>query len=84
MEGQQDKNHKAPQIPESQTGRGFADFLGLTATGLREAVRRTKLEFIRRPVHRKISRGGRAIRRIGGSALASDDGAAALAGIIVA
>ena len=54
MEGQHDNNHKAPQIPESQTGCGVADFLDSTPIGPREAVRRAKLEFARRPVHPDI------------------------------
>jgi hypothetical protein len=54
MEGQQDKNHKAPQIPESQTGCGVADFLASTPIGPRVAVRGVKLEFARRPVHHDI------------------------------
>jgi hypothetical protein len=84
MEGHHDKYHSAAQIPESQTGCRVADFLDLTAVGPRGVVRRAKLERIRRPMHPNIQRRGRAIHRIGGHALASNGGAAALARIVVA
>jgi hypothetical protein len=84
MEGEQDKNHQAPQIPESQTGCDVAGFLDLTAIGPCEAVCRAKLELTRRPTHPDIWRGRRAIRRMGGGALASDGGPAAPAWINVA
>jgi hypothetical protein len=82
MEGQQDKNHKAPQIPESQTGFGVADLLNRTPIGPREAACRAELKLARRPAPPDIQRGGRTIRRMGGSELASDGGAAALARVI--
>ena len=51
MEGEHDKNHKTPQIAESQTGCGVADFLDSAPIGPLEAVCRAKLEFTRRPTH---------------------------------
>ncbi len=83
MEGQHDKNHKAPQIPESQTGSGVADLFDRTPVGPREAAC-AELKLARRPAPPDIRRGGRAIRRMGGGALASDGGAAALARTIAA
>jgi len=79
MEGQQDQNSKTPQIPESQAGSGVADLLDRTPIGPREAAYRAELKLARRPARPDIQRGGRAIRRMGGSALACDGGAAALA-----
>jgi hypothetical protein len=83
MEGEHDKNHQAPQVPESQTGRSVADFLDLTAIGPRETVCRAKLELTRRPTHPDIWRRD-VSRRTGDSALASDGRSAAPTWIIVA
>jgi hypothetical protein len=84
MEGEHDDNHKAPQIPKSQTACGVADCLDSAPVGPGVAARRVKLEFARRPIRPDLQRKGRAIRRIGGSARAYDGGAAAAAGIVAA
>jgi hypothetical protein len=84
MEGQHDNNNKTPQIRESETGSGVADLLDCTPIGPREAARRAESELAGRPMSPDISRGGLAFRRMGGSALASDGGGAALARIIAA
>jgi hypothetical protein len=84
MERQHDNNDKTPQIRESETGSGVADLLDCTPIGPREAAPGAESELTGRPTPPDISRGGAAIRRMGGSALASDGGGAALAWIIAA
>jgi hypothetical protein len=84
MEGEHDNNHKAPQIPESQTGCGVVDFLDFTPIGSLEAVCPVKLELTRRPTPPDVQRGDRAIRRKGDSTFAGDGGAAAVARVIAA
>jgi hypothetical protein len=84
MERQHDNNDKTPQIRESETGSGVADLLDCTPIGPREAAPPAESELTGRPMLPDISRGGLAIRRMGGSALASDGGGAALAWIIAA
>jgi hypothetical protein len=82
MEGQQDKNRKAAQSPESQTGCGVADLPDRTPIGRREAACRAELQLTRRPTPADIWRGGPAIRRMSGGALASEGGGAAPARVI--
>jgi hypothetical protein len=84
VEGEQDKNRKRPQIPQSQTASGVADVLDLRPIGPGAAASSAKLELTCRPLDRDIWRGGRAIQRIAARAPASDGGAAAQTGIIAA
>jgi hypothetical protein len=84
MEGEHDKNDKAPQIQERQTGCGVADFLDSARIGQLEPVCRKNLAFARRRLHPDIHRGARAICRTGGSTFASDGGTTAPTLIIAA
>lgn len=84
MECEHDKNHQAPQVPKSQTGCDFADFIVCAPIGPLESGRHARLAYPPRLTHSDFWPGVRAILRTSGSARAAVRGVAAFVSIIAA